>query len=142
MESDLSYNPDVGSPVVRASVIVLIVEDDRSTRELYRAELTHAGYTVIAVEDGVDALRYLDSHSPPDAVVLDLGLPRLPGGDVHREMMAQGLTESVPVIVVTGDGATLDEREFACVLRKPIDPDKLAAAVENCLRHRNQRRAL
>jgi two-component system KDP operon response regulator KdpE len=119
---------------------VLIVEDDRSTRELFRAGLTHAGYTVIAVEDGVDALRYLDSHNPPDAVVLDLGLPRLPGGDVYREMAAQGLTERVPVIVVTGNGATLNERDFACVLRKPIDPDKLVAAVENCLRHRTQRR--
>jgi two-component system chemotaxis response regulator CheY len=116
--------------------LVLVVEDDRSTRELYRAGLTQAGYTVVAVEDGVDALRYLDSHGPPDAVVLDLGLLRLRGTDLHREMSAHKLTERVPVVVVTGEDRMIEQRDFSCVLRKPVDPDKLIAAVEKCLRQR------
>jgi len=118
---------------------VLVVEDDRSTRELHRAALTHAGYRVVAVEDGVDALRYLDSHGPPAAMVLDLGLPRLHGTDLHREMTAHKLTERVPVVVVTGEDRIIDERDFSCVLRKPIDPEKLVAAVEHCLHQRESR---
>jgi DNA-binding response OmpR family regulator len=112
----------------------LVVEDDRQTRELLRTALAHAGFSVVAVEDGVDALRYLESHTPA-AVVLDLGLPRLHGRDVHSEMAAQGL--GIPIIVVTGEEGTFNEQDFACVLRKPIDPDKLIAAVENCLRTRS-----
>lgn len=122
-------------PAVRAALVVLVVEDDPQTRELHRAVLSHAGYSVVAVEDGLDALRYLDTHTPA-AVVLDMGLPRLHGRDVYSEMAAQGLTEHVPIVLVTGESGAINERDFACVLRKPIEPEALAAAVENCLRTR------
>ena len=120
---------------LRSSVVVLVVEDDRSTRELHRDALSHAGYSVVAVEDGVDALRYLERHTP-SAVVLDLGLPRLTGQDLHREMAAHEETGRIPVVVVTGQSGPINERDFARVLRKPIDPDQLVVAVENCLRNR------
>jgi DNA-binding response OmpR family regulator len=138
-EERVFYNRGVLiAPASRAAVTVLVVEDDRQTRELHRSALSHAGYTVVAVEDGVDALRYLDTHTP-DAVVLDLGLPCLAGRDVGREMAAHGLTDRVPLIVVTGEDGTINEPDFACVLRKPIDPDKLVTTVENCIRDRNAR---
>jgi CheY-like chemotaxis protein len=113
---------------------VLVVEDDAALRNLYRAALAAAGYLVIAVEDGVDALRRLDSL-PPDAVVLDLLLPRLGGRDVHREMKSRVATRDIPVVVVSGtDIADLDPAEFACVLRKPIDTDAVVVAVDRSLR--------
>jgi DNA-binding response OmpR family regulator len=123
------------------SLVVLVVEDDPQTRELYRTALREAGgYAVVAVEDGLDALRYLETESPA-AVVLDLGLPRVPGGDVLGDMAARGLTDQVPVIVVTGSTpARLNERDFACVLRKPIAPDELVEAVRKCLASRPRRR--
>ena len=116
----------------RSPFVVLVVEDDRDTRELYRAALTAAGYAVVAVEDGFDALRILE-QKPPAAVVLDLGLPRLRGLDVAREMAADAVLQQVPVIVVTGEPGDLNEKDFACVLRKPITPDRLISAVINCL---------
>ena len=100
---------------------------------MYRAALTVAGYSVFAVEDGVDALRFLESRTP-SAVVLDLGLPRLHGRDVHREMAAQGLTRHVPIVIVSGDPSGIDENDFACVLRKPTDGEALVTAVERCIR--------
>ena len=66
-------------------VVVLVVEDDPQTREMFRMALRSEGYKVVAVEDGVDALNYLETHIPA-AVVLDLGLPRLHGRDVLAEM--------------------------------------------------------
>jgi len=126
------------APALRTGAVVLVVEDDPSTRELHRTALSHAGYAVVAVEDGIDALRYLETHTPA-AVVLDLGLPRLHGRDVHGEMIAHGLTDQIPVIVVTGESGTINERDFACVLRKPIRPDQLVEAVENCLRNQSRR---
>ena len=126
--------------VLRARALsVLVVEDDPQLRELYRLALTASGYAVVAVEDGVDALRYLEGNAP-SAVVLDLGLVRLDGRDVQREMAAHGLTDRIPIIVVTGQSTGFDERDFACVLRKPIDPWALMSAVADCLRRANRQR--
>lgn len=103
-------------------------------RELYRSTLKAAGYAVVAVGDGVDALRRVEDERP-DAVVLDLGLPRLNGRDVQRELKSAPDTKHIPIVVVSGsDTSDLDPDDFACVLNKPISADALIVAVENCLR--------
>ena len=115
------------------TIVVLVVEDDKQAREMFRTVLRTEGYTVVSVGDGLDALKYLAVQTPA-AVVLDLGLPRIHGGDVLREMAAMELTHEVPVIVVTGEQQPLlNELDFACVLRKPIGPDELIAAVRGCI---------
>ena len=113
---------------------VLVVEDDPTLRELYRSTLRGAGYAVVAVGDGVDALRRVE-RARPDAVVLDLGLPRLPGRDVQRELKSAPDTRNIPIVVVSGsDTSDLNPADFACVLNKPISTDALVAAVQDCLR--------
>ena len=113
---------------------VLVVEDDPYLRNLYRTALTSAGYSVVAVEDGVDALRRVEDETP-NAVVLDLGLPRLNGRDVHRELQARPGTREIPVVVVSGtDMSDLDPGDFASVLRKPVLPDAVVSAVDRSLR--------
>jgi DNA-binding response OmpR family regulator len=115
------------------SAVVLIVEDDEALRNLYRAALQLEGYVVIAVEDGLDALRYIDTNTP-SAIVLDLELPRLGGRDVQRELASMG-TNDIPIIIVTGgDTSDLNSRDFACILRKPLDPETIVSAVRKCLR--------
>ena len=113
--------------------VVLVVEDDSQLRELYRQALRAAGYAVVAVEDGLNALEFAD-QTIPAAVVLDLGLPRVGGSDVQQELAAHPATRQVPVIVVTGETGDINESDYACVLRKPIVPDQLVAAVQACLR--------
>ena len=99
---------------------------------MYRVALNAAGYAVVAVADGVDALRMME-QSQPAAVVLDLGLPLLHGADVAAEMATQPALMTVPVIIVTGDPGTIDPTRFACVLHTPIDGMQLIDAVANCL---------
>jgi two-component system cell cycle response regulator DivK len=111
---------------------ILVVEDDPVARELYRVALMAGGYAVIAVRDGVDALRVMEQHQPA-AVVLDLGLPGVSGADVAQEMFAQPTLKAVPIIIVTGDATGIDPTRFACVLHKPIDPIELIDAVTKCL---------
>ena len=116
------------------AISILIVEDDPELRAFYRALLQMEGFTVVAVEDGIDALRHIEVD-PPHAVVLDLGLPRLGGRDVHREITGRVEMRGIPIVIVTGEPIDdLDPKDFACILRKPLDPQSLITAVYDCLR--------
>ena len=127
----LRQNDHVASRRADAATI-LVVEDDPEARELYRVALMAGGYAVVAVRDGVDALRVMEQHAPA-AVVLDLGLLGLSGADVAQEMSAQPPLSAVPIIIVTGDASGIDPTRFACVLHKPINPVDLIDAVTRCL---------
>jgi CheY-like chemotaxis protein len=119
---------------IAAERYVLLVEDEPALRELYRSTLTRAGFPVVAVEDGIDALRRVESRRPA-ALVLDLALPRVSGRDVERELRANPETRDIPIVIVSGqDVSDLDPDDFACVLRKPIEPERLILAIQECLR--------
>jgi DNA-binding response OmpR family regulator len=112
---------------------VLVVEDDRSLREYYRSALQFAGFAAIAVEDGLGALRHIDS-AKPRAVVLDLALPQLAGRDVQQELKARPETQHIPIVIVSGtDTSGLNPNDFACILHKPVSAEELIAAIERCL---------
>ena len=82
--------------------------------------------------DGVAALAYCDRRCP-DAVVLDLNLPRLHGQAVYEKLRHQPRTASIPVVVVTGiDPAP--ELPGAKVLQKPCEIEALVAALELALK--------
>lgn len=108
------------------------MEDDRDLRYLFRTALAFAGFSVREAGDGFEALRMIDID-PPDLVVLDLLLPTLSGTAVRQEIAAQVLTRDIPVVIVTGSSLPIDERNVACVLRKPIVPSALVDAVHRCL---------
>jgi hypothetical protein len=55
------------------------------------------------------------------------------GVDVQREFAAHTHTAHVPIVVVTGQTGSINEQDYACVLRKPIQVHQLVAAVERCL---------
>ena len=114
---------------------VLLVEDDRATRELFDYSLRLAGFTVLSAADGLAALHVLEQHHP-DAVVLDLDLPHVSGIDVHHEIMAHADTRSVPVVVVTGTEWKIPRDVFR-VLRKPVTSDVVVLAVQHALSDRN-----
>ena len=113
---------------------ILVVEDDPALRELYRSSIRAAGYAVVGVEDGLEALKLVEVGKPR-AVVLDLALPRLGGREVSKELRSNAATRDIPVMIVTGtDTSDLDPSQFACVLKKPIDPDDLVDAVQKYVR--------
>jgi CheY-like chemotaxis protein len=111
---------------------ILVVEDDAELRYVFRTALSFAGFAVREAGDGYDALRIVDQH-PPDLVVLDLLLPTISGMAVQQEIAAQVVTRDIPIVIVTGSTLRVDETQVACVLRKPVMPDALVAAVHRCL---------
>ena len=70
---------------------VLVVEDERKLRELVRSYLERAWFTVLSAGSGAEALT-MAAGASPDLVVLDLGLPDLPGETVASEIRAAGAT--------------------------------------------------
>lgn len=117
---------------------VLVVEDDRALRTFYQSALMIAGFHVLTAEDGVDALRKVEGYQPA-ALVLDLGLPVMSGHDVQRELFAHDHLRNLPIVVVTGsDAGGFDHRQFACVLRKPVNAEALILAVTRCLSEHRQ----
>jgi DNA-binding response OmpR family regulator len=111
---------------------VLIVEDDASCAALYRHALRFAGFDVDLAADGLSALVTLEQQ-PPDAIVLDLQLPRLRGEAVLHEVADRRDLGHIPVVVVTGSDASVAIAQAAAVLRKPCDPDHLVGVIEDRL---------
>jgi DNA-binding response OmpR family regulator len=113
---------------------ILVVEDDYATRTLYRDALVAAGYEAIAVADGIGALLYLESHPAPDAVVLNLLLPRISGHVVYEDLRSRKTTRTTPVVIVTGaELRRFDADEYVTALRKPLDGNALVEAVAAAL---------
>ena len=111
---------------------ILIVEDDEPLRRMVRHALALAQYDVQEAGDGLRALRLLDTD-PPDAVILDLGLPIIGGHAVRAEIAAHAHTRDIPVIVMTGTAGEHDGLGVACVLRKPFEVDQLVRTVRGCI---------
>ncbi|HKE94038.1 MAG TPA: response regulator, partial [Povalibacter sp.] len=77
---------------------ILIVEDEAALRQSLVASFTAAGFTVDEAADGEEGL-FSALEYPLDAAVVDLGLPKLPGLDLIRQLRAKQKT--LPVLVLT-----------------------------------------
>ena len=114
---------------------VLVVEDERKLRDLVRSYLERAGFTVLSTDSGAEALT-LAASAGPDLVVLDLGLPDVPGETVARELRA---TSAMPILMLTARssvevrirGLELGADDY---VTKPFSPRELVLRVQAILR--------
>lgn len=123
---------------------VLLVEDDGLLGDGIRTGLKHYGHTIDWVKDGQSANNVLMSnHENFDIVVLDLGLPKLSGLDVLRNIRERNIT--TPVVILTAK-ETVDDRVSGLdagaddYLTKPFDLDELCARMR-ALQRRSKSRA-
>ena len=107
---------------------ILIVEDDRDTRELLQRTLEREGWKVLTATDGIHAIELLTSATRiPDLVLLDLMMPRLDGFGVLDTIRKNPLWVNIPVVILTAKDLTLDERmvlsqSSAAILEKGAVP--------------------
>jgi len=87
------------------TVQILVVDDDRAVRESLRRSLSFNGYQVGLAEDGVQALSQVSARQP-DALVLDVAMPKLDGLATCRALRAAG--NDVPILVLTARDAVSD----------------------------------
>jgi DNA-binding response OmpR family regulator len=117
---------------------VLVVEDERKLRDLVRSYLERAGFTVLSTESGAEALT-MALTSTPDLVILDLGLPDVPGETVARELRAGPVTATTPILMLTARSAEEDrirglELGADDYVTKPFSPRELVLRVQAILR--------
>jgi DNA-binding response OmpR family regulator len=119
---------------------VLVVEDDTDIAGVLRRSLDKEGYDVRVAGDGETALDEAGVFAP-DAVVLDLGLPKLDGVEVCRRLRTEG---DVPILILTARDA-LDARVEGLdsgaddYLVKPFEREELLARIRALLRRRPPR---
>lgn len=120
--------------------LVLVVDDEPLVLELLETTLSLAGYEVITASDGVQALEQIH-RAPPDAVVLDINMPRLDGFGVLAAL-SKGECRSTPrVLVLTARHASEDLAKAismgaADYLSKPFKDSVLLARVARLTRRR------
>jgi DNA-binding response OmpR family regulator len=105
---------------------VLVIEDDPRAADLLRIYLTEAGYSVSIARDGEEGLAKVKQLSP-DAVILDVLLPRVDGWAFLTQVKADPTTRGVPIIIVSiidqkGKGFALGAADY---LVKPIQKGEL-----------------
>ncbi len=119
------------------TALVLVVEDEQKIRDLLRRYLERDGHRVLSTGSGAEAIT-MSANAQPDVVVLDLGLPDVPGEEVAREIRAMA---DVPIVILT---ARSDERDRIAGLElgaddyvtKPFSPRELTLRVRAVLRRR------
>jgi signal transduction histidine kinase/DNA-binding response OmpR family regulator/putative methionine-R-sulfoxide reductase with GAF domain len=117
------------------SATVLIVDDDPAARELLTAALKGAGYRLVHATGGAEALAMARTIRP-DAITLDVMMPKPDGWDVLGALKADAELCDIPVIIVTvapdrGVGLSLGAVE---VLTKPVDRARLTALIHRVVR--------
>ena len=113
------------------------MEDVRDFREAFAFALESRGFHVVQAADGMEALAEAKAN-PPDAVVLDIGLPRLDGFYVVELWKRDVAMKTVPVIALSAytDGNYEQRaRNAGCVaaLRKPSSPDEVLRELQRHL---------
>jgi DNA-binding response OmpR family regulator len=107
---------------------ILIVDDDKAARDLLRAALSEA-YKVIDTGDAEQALGLALEHKP-DAILLDLMMPKLSGFELCQSFRALSYTSMIPIFVITGESDAKYKEH--CVnlgavayFEKPVELDEL-----------------
>ena len=111
----------------RVPISVLVVDDDRDARTMYRMYLRHAGCKVRTARDGIAAIAKAKDRAP-DVIVMDLAMPRLDGWTTSRWLKSSPATAHIPIIALSAAPMSRKgARAIGCdgFLAKPCQPGLL-----------------
>lgn len=116
---------------------ILIVEDNELNMKLLNDVLEAYGYDIVKTDSGSAVLGLARQHRP-DLILMDIQLPDISGLDAVRQLKADPLTETIPVLAVTAFAMAGDERkalESGCdgYIAKPIMLREFLATIEKFL---------
>ena len=115
---------------------ILVVDDDQAVRDSLQRSLQYNGYEVTTAEDGLQAMAKLAANRP-DAVIMDVMMPRLDGLEATRMLRAAG--NDVPILVLTARDTVTDRVDGLDAggddyMAKPFALDELLARLRALVR--------
>jgi two-component system, cell cycle response regulator DivK len=84
---------------------ILIVDDEKWNRKLFKAILEPAGYIIIVAEDGRQGIQ-LAKENIPDLILMDIQMPVMDGIEALRILKSEQITKGIPVIAFTFHDST------------------------------------
>ena len=116
---------------------ILVVDDSATVRKLIAGKLEKSGHNVVCAVDGVEGLARL-AEALPDLVLLDIGMPRMDGYEVCREIRANPAAKDLPVVMISGKDGFFDKVRGRMAgatgyVTKPFGPETLMKALETYL---------
>lgn len=113
---------------------VLVVDDNKITTKLLRRYLESNGYEAVEAYDGIDCLEKVEERQP-DAIVLDVMMPRMDGYETVKKLKEQEHTRHIPVVIVTALNDVANQLKSIEAgsddfLSKPIEEKLLIAKVK------------
>lgn len=125
-----------------ASGRVLVVDDNKVIRQLIRVNLELEGFEVVTANDGAECLDVVH-HVLPDAITLDVVMPRLDGFGAAAQLRADPRTRHLPVAIVSACTQAEVEAGIAAgvdaFLAKPFEPAELVRVVRRLIERRDRR---
>jgi CheY-like chemotaxis protein len=114
------------------SKVILVIEDDPDSREVFADLLRGEGHRVVAVGTGAAGMAYLRAQERPAVILLDMLMPEMDGWQFRRAQQADAELAGIPVVVVSALKAV--ERSAirfgaAAFLGKPVAPEDLIGTI-------------
>lgn len=117
---------------------ILVVEDDESIRNLIVSQLQDAGFEVSTAADGLEGLAAIRDRRP-DAVLLDINMPRMDGFTVLERLKNDPETSDLPVLMLSAQSSPEDIRRAVQLgandyIGKPFESRQLLRRVNRMIR--------
>jgi two-component system KDP operon response regulator KdpE len=115
---------------------IVVIDDEKSIRRFLEVSLQAQGYTVYMAKTGTDGIQICEDRHP-DVIILDLGLPDMPGLEVLKRILQQA---AIPVIILTVNNTDKEKENLLDAgaddyLTKPFSMTELLARIRVALRH-------
>ena len=116
---------------------ILTVDDKKSLSELV-AQFLGQSYSVTTVENGLEALTWLQEGNIPDLIITDLEMPQMDGFELIKRLKQTGLFADIPIIVLSCRDSSKDRIECLRLgaddyMVKPFNPEELLIRTEKLL---------
>lgn len=135
----------MSSPMDAGKISALLIDDDPLVRHFLGAYLTHHGFRITAVHDGLAGFEAAVA-SPPDLIILDHGMAGMDGTEVAMRLKANDATKDIPLILLSGDELTPEEQKRLAdigvdeYVRKGVDMEALMRRISAVLQKHGERR--
>lgn len=115
---------------------ILIVEDDKNTQKLMKAVLKENGYAPITADDGMEALKLMDTQHI-DLIIADIMMPNMDGYELTQQLRESDYT--LPILMVTAKQLPDDKKKGFIVgtddyMTKPVDEEEMLLRIKALLR--------